>query len=88
MGFGLGLPSLTPGLADKLQVEQAISQSEEEVLDKQLLTSVTNTSEIEVVDNELINKIKEESLEDENIQFEIEQYILNESLFDYNQIKM
>jgi hypothetical protein len=85
-GVGLGMPDLKPGLADKMQVDAAINESEREVLEEQVLKTVREESD-RVMDDEaielsLIEQLKSES---ELAQYEqdIEEAILAQSMAEY-----
>jgi len=64
VGVGLGLPSLEPGLADKLQMQQATAASETEALEQQLLEGFKREAEMLDVERELEKAAVEASIRD------------------------
>lgn len=64
-GCGLGLPDLKPGLADKMQISKAKTESDH-VADQMELQRVLNASKDEFnvsSDNELMRVLKESSVD-------------------------
>jgi len=96
-GLGLGLPGLQPGLADKLQMKDAIGESERLELDRLYVSQAIRESEEEWSRREaMMYKEKAAALaamddEDNNHpnaeDYELEQAILQSSLEAYNNAK-
>ena len=64
VGEGLGLPGFQPGLADKLQVEQARDASEASALEAQLISEAARSSEMEMTQDAILQAALRASLED------------------------
>ena len=63
-GVGLGLPGLEPGMADRMQLEQAATASEESALEAQLLYEVQTSSEVEATQEAILQAALRASLSD------------------------
>ena len=64
VGEGLGLPGLQPGLADRMQVEQAVDASETSALEAQLVSEAQSTSEMDMTQEAILQAAIRASLED------------------------
>lgn len=82
VGVGLGLPNLEPGLADKIQLEEAKKESVCEDIEQTLVEQIKEESEQQVIDQLLEQQILEESYVDFE-QEQIEQSIIMQSLEEY-----
>jgi len=54
VGEGLGLPGYEPGLADRMQVEEAQAASEASALEAQLMLSVADASDVDATQDALL----------------------------------
>ncbi|XP_055338378.1 OTU domain-containing protein 5-B-like [Paramacrobiotus metropolitanus] len=61
VGVGLGLPNLQPGLAEQGLVAQAVGQSEQDVIEKQMLQDKLLASDWEATDEAIEQQIAQES---------------------------
>jgi OTU domain-containing protein 5 len=61
VGVGLGLPSYQPGLADRMQIMEAMKLSEQEELDNYLLEEFRMNSEMETIEREIEQAILAQS---------------------------
>jgi len=61
VGVGLGMPNLVPGLADKMQMVEALEQSENAALECALLNETRMESELEVANREIEESILAQS---------------------------
>lgn len=83
IGVGLGLPDLVPGLADKMQLEEAKINSLNDEYEKEILKQVKEESEQAEIDEILLNEfILKESEKDYN-ENEIEEAIIQMSMEEY-----
>lgn len=63
VGLGLGLPGMQPGLADRMQVEEATRVSEQVDLDQQMLQSVAALSDADETQQAIEAEVMRSSLE-------------------------
>jgi len=89
IGVGLGLPNLQPGLADKMQLRQALNESEVDEIDKVMLEKLTTESEMELAQKQLEEAVLLESEQDLEYQIllqseqRMEEEILQQSRKEY-----
>jgi len=81
VGVGLGLPNLQPGLADKMQMDQAMKESENVQMEELLMKQYQSEFDLEQAEKEIEKSILRQS-EKEIEDFEMQQ-ILNESRKTY-----
>jgi len=86
VGVGLGLPNYTPGLADKMQVDQAVQESEAQLIEDQIMEESRKASEQAQVEQLFLEQFKRESekeAEEELLQRELDRAIIQESVTEY-----
>jgi OTU domain-containing protein 5 len=81
VGVGLGMPNLEPGLPDKLQLNQAIKQSEVSEIDDLLLKECVNEFDLSICEKQIEEAVLEQSM------LEIEESILFESQKEFYNLK-
>jgi len=92
IGAGLGLPNFEPGLADKLQVKQAIDASEQKLIEDTMCKESILLSELQATEKDIEDQILQASFkeylsnnpnDDELLAKEIEEQIMKESINEY-----